>query len=51
MQKEFFQMDGGNIKVFTGPKGGKFIIRSNKKVYLDRKSYNDNVIFNKGKKK
>ncbi len=31
-------LDGGNIVVYTGPKGGKFIIRYGKKVYLDRQS-------------
>ena len=49
-------MDGGNITVYTGPKGGKFILKNNKKVYLDKKSMNDNIKYmktktTKGKKK
>lgn len=30
------EIEGGNIKVFTGPKGGKFVMRHGKKVYLDK---------------
>lgn len=40
-------MDGGNVVVYTGPKGGKFVIKQNKKVYLDRKSLNDTVKYTK----
>lgn len=47
-------LEGGNIKVFTGPKGGKFVIRNTKKVYLDRKSITNSVQYvkkgNNGKK-
>jgi hypothetical protein len=43
----------GNIKVYTGPKKGKFIINKHgKKVYIDRKTINTNLPYlkkNKGK--
>lgn len=48
---ETYEMEGGNVKVFTGPKGGKFIIRAGKKVYLDRKSMNDIIKYNKNTRK
>ena len=35
--KEYMQYEGGSMKVYTGPKGGKFVInKKGKKVYLDR---------------
>jgi hypothetical protein len=38
------QQIAGNVKVYTGPKQGKFIINKHgKKVYIDRKSLNNNV--------
>jgi lipopolysaccharide export system protein LptA len=34
-------VNGGNVKVYTGPKKGRFYInKSGKKVYLDRKTLN-----------
>jgi hypothetical protein len=36
------ELDGGNMTVYTGPKGGKFVVKNGKKQYLDRKSLNDN---------
>jgi hypothetical protein len=41
----------GNIKVYTGPKKGLFIINKHgKKVYLDRKALNDGIPYiKKGK--
>jgi hypothetical protein len=41
----------GNIKVYTGPKKGLFIINKHgKKVYLDRKALNDAIPYiKKGK--
>jgi len=44
-------LEGGNIKVYTGPRGGKFIITKNgKKNYLDKPSYNKNIKYLKPKK-
>ncbi len=43
-------LDGGNIIVYTGPKGGKFILRYGKKVYLDRKSLSSIVTKDRKKK-
>jgi hypothetical protein len=41
----------GNIKVYTGPKKGLFIINKHgKKVYLDRKTLQDNTTYCKNKK-
>jgi hypothetical protein len=45
------EFEGGNITVYTGPKGGKFIIKNNKKVYIDKKSLNSSVAYSKGKSK
>lgn len=36
---EYISYEGGSVKVYTGPKMGKFIInKKGKKVYLDRKT-------------
>jgi len=41
----------GNIKVYTGPKKGMFIINKHgKKVYLDRKALNDGIPYIKKSK-
>jgi hypothetical protein len=44
------EIEGGNITVYTGPKGGKFILKKGKKVYVDKKSLNNPVLYSKGKK-
>ena len=52
-QQEQQEQIAGNVKVYTGPKQGKFIINKHgKKVYIDRKTLNNNVpyIKKKGKK-
>jgi hypothetical protein len=42
----------GNVKVYTGPKQGKFIINKHgKKVYIDRKTLNNDVPYLKKKAK
>lgn len=46
-QQEF---DGGNMTVYTGPKGGKFVIVHGNKKYIDRKSLNDNLKYVKSKR-
>jgi hypothetical protein len=47
-QQQQQQQIAGNVKVYTGPKQGKFIINKNgKKVYIDRKTLNNNVPYNK----
>lgn len=54
-QFELMNLEGGSIKVYTGPKDGKFIINKNgKKVYLNKKTIEDNIKYapkKKGKKK
>jgi hypothetical protein len=41
----------GNIKVYTGPKKGMFIINKHgKKIYLDRKTLQNNTTYSKKKK-
>jgi hypothetical protein len=46
------QQIAGNVKVYTGPKQGKFIINKHgKKVYIDRKTLNNNVPYLKKKVK
>jgi len=46
------QQTAGNRKVYTGPKKGKFIINKHgKKVYIDRKTLNNSVPYNKKAKK
>jgi hypothetical protein len=46
------QQIAGNVKVYTGPKQGKFIINKHgKKVYIDRKTLNNNVPYLKKKAK
>ena len=46
------QQQAGNVKVYTGPKDGKFIINKHgKKVYIDRKTLNANVQYQKAKPK
>ena len=53
-QKSQSQQGGqhaGNVKVYTGPKDGKFIINKHgKKVYIDRKTLNTNLQYKKVKK-
>lgn len=50
-QQQQFQQ-AGNVKVYTGPKDGKFIINKHgKKVYIDRKSLNNNLQYQKAKPK
>jgi len=45
------QQQAGNVKVYTGPKDGKFIINKHgKKVYIDRKTLNANLQYKKAKK-
>lgn len=34
------EQEGGNITVYTGERGGKFIIKNGHKVYLDKKTLN-----------
>jgi hypothetical protein len=42
----------GSVKVYTGPKQGKFIINKHgKKVYIDRKTLNNDVPYLKKKAK
>jgi hypothetical protein len=42
----------GNVKVYTGPKKGKFIINKHgKKVYIDRKTLNTDLPYRKKKGK
>lgn len=51
LQQQQFQQ-AGNVKVYTGPKDGKFIINKHgKKVYIDRKSLNNNLQYQKAKAK
>jgi hypothetical protein len=54
-QFELMSLEGGSIKVYTGPKDGKFIINKyGKKVYLNKKTIQDNIKYapkKKGKKK
>jgi len=36
---EYMSYEGGSVKVYTGPRKGKFVInKKGKKVYLDRKT-------------
>jgi hypothetical protein len=36
---EYIPYEGGSVKVYTGPRKGKFVInKKGKKVYLDRKT-------------
>jgi len=51
-QQQQQQQIAGNVKVYTGPKQGKFIINKHgKKVYIDRKTLNNNVPYLKKKAK
>ena len=51
-QQQQQQQIAGNVKVYTGPKQGKFIINKHgKKVYIDRKTLNNNVPYMKKKAK
>jgi len=51
-QQQQQQQQAGNVKVYTGPKDGKFIINKHgKKVYIDRKSLNNNLQYQKAKPK
>ena len=52
-QQQQQEQIAGNVKVYTGPKQGKFIINKHgKKVYIDRKTLNKDIpyIKKKGKK-
>jgi peroxiredoxin len=50
-QLQQFQQQAGNVKVYTGPKEGKFIINKHgKKVYIDRKSLANNLQYQKAAK-
>ena len=52
VQEEFMEYEGGSVKVYTGPKNGKFIInRKGKKVYLNRKSLSEDVKYTPKKSK
>ena len=43
-----FQQLAGNVKVYTGPKQGKFIINKHgKKVYIDRKGLKTDIPYKK----
>jgi hypothetical protein len=44
---EYVEFEGGNIPVYTGPKGGKFVVRNGHKVYLNRKTLNDTIKYTK----
>lgn len=47
-QYQQHQQLAGNVKVYTGPKQGKFIINKNgKKVYIDRKGLKTDIPYNK----
>jgi hypothetical protein len=47
-QLQQFQQLAGNVKVYTGPKQGKFIINKHgKKVYIDRKGLKNDIPYNK----
>lgn len=49
---EMLNVDGGSVKVYTGPKKGKFYINKfGKKVYIDRKSLNNEVPYTRKVKK
>lgn len=53
LQQQQQEQIAGNVKVYTGPKQGKFIINKHgKKVYIDRKTLNKDIpyIKKKGKK-
>ena len=41
---EYISYEGGSVKVYTGPRKGKFVInKKGKKVYLDRKTIEENL--------
>ena len=41
---EYMTYEGCSVKVYTGPRKGKFVInKKGKKVYLDRKTIADNL--------
>ena len=42
-------LSGGKVKVYTGPKNGKYIIKNGSKVYIDRKSLSNNGKYIKGR--
>jgi hypothetical protein len=42
-------LTGGKVKVYTGPKNGKYIIKNGSKVYIDRKSLSNNGKYIKGR--
>jgi hypothetical protein len=47
-QLQQFQQLAGNVKVYTGPKQGKFIINKHgKKVYIDRKGLKTDIPYKK----
>jgi hypothetical protein len=50
-QQQKQQQQAGSVKVYTGPKDGKFIINKHgKKVYIDRNTLNANLQYKKAKK-
>jgi len=50
-QQQGGQQQAGSVKVYTGPKDGKFIINKHgKKVYIDRNTLNANLQYKKAKK-
>ena len=41
---QYISYEGGSVKVYTGPKMGKFVInKKGKKVYLDKKTISNNI--------
>ena len=51
-QQQQQEQIAGNVKVYTGPKQGKFIINKHgKKVYIDRKTLNKDIPYLKKKAK
>lgn len=47
-QLQQYQQLAGNVKVYTGPKQGKFIINKHgKKVYIDRKGLKTDIPYKK----
>jgi len=39
-------LEGGSVKVYTGPRNGKFFInKEKKKIYLNRRTIEDNIVY------
>jgi hypothetical protein len=50
-QEKLQNQIAGNVKVYTGPKKGKFIINKHgKKVYIDKKTLNNDLLYVKKNK-